>query len=300
MKDLSAWKIFQTVIPAARFPWSKCRFLLAWLWFMGICGLATSQPLSPQQLVQQVVNNELAANRNDHSHWMYRDSDTVPGRSTVKLVVQTSHGTVSKTIELNGHPPNSQEQAQDKAKMESILNDPSVLAKQRRSGAHDDQQAVSLMKMLPDGFIWTYGGESNGEITLHFNPNPSFTPPTYASRVFAAMAGEMVIDAHQKRLKILSGTLIQPVEFGWGLFGKMNQGGIFRVVRSEIAPGEWEITQTHVHIQGHMLIFKSINEQEDELSSDYKPTPSSMTLNEAIQMLTAGDIAKDLGITPEK
>ncbi len=300
MKVSNRWKVFQAAVPAVRFPWNKCRSLLGCLWFIAICGLAVSQPLSPKELVQQVVNNELAANQNDHSHWMYRDSDTVPGRSTVKLVVQTAHGTVSKIIVLNGHPPNSQEQAQDQAKMESILTDPSVLAKQRKSSAHDDQQAVSLMKMLPDGFIWTYAGESNGEITLHFKPNPSFTPPTYASRVFAAMAGEMVVDAQQKRLNILSGTLIQTVEFGWGIFGKMNQGGTFRVVRSQVAPGEWEITQTHVHIQGHMLIFKSINEQEDEISSDYKATPPSMTLSEAIKMLTDGDIAKDLGIPPEK
>ena len=107
--------------------------MLGCLWFIAMCGLAVSQPLSPKELVQQVVNNELAANQNDHSHWMYRDSDTVPGRSTVKLVVQTAHGTVSKIIVLDGHPPNSQEQAQDQAKMESILTDPSVLAKQRKT-----------------------------------------------------------------------------------------------------------------------------------------------------------------------
>ncbi|MGC2250111.1 MAG: hypothetical protein WA626_05520 [Acidobacteriaceae bacterium] len=183
--------------------------------------------------------------------------------------------------------------------MESILTDPSVLAKQRKNSAHDDQQSVSLMKMLPNAFIWTYTGESNGEIHLAFKPNPAFQPPTYASRIFAAMAGEAVVDASQKRVKVLSGTLNQTVEFGWGLFGKMNKGGTFRIVRSEVAPGHWEITQTHVHIQGHMLIFKSINEQEDEITGDYKETPSSITLREAIDQLKNGDIAKELGIQPE-
>jgi hypothetical protein len=67
-----------------------------------------------------------------------------------------------------------------------------------------------------------------------------------------------------------------------------------------VAPGTWEITETHVHIQGHMLIFKSINEQEDETSSDYKKTPASMTLREAIEKLKNGDIARELGIKPEK
>ncbi|MES2219333.1 MAG: hypothetical protein V4587_00015, partial [Acidobacteriota bacterium] len=243
---------------------------------------------------------ELQANQNDHTHWMYRDSDTLPAKSTVKLVVQTPKGTVSKTILLNGHPLTAQQRAQDDTRMESIITDPNVVAKQRKSAAHDDQQAVSLMKMLPDGFLWSYAKESDGKITLHFKPNPAFQPPTYASRVFAAMAGEMVVDAAQKRLMVLSGKLIQTVEFGWGLFGQMNKGGTFRVVRSQLAPGIWEITETHVHIQGHMLIFKSINEQEDEISSDYKKTPASMTLQEAIDKLKNGDIAKELGIEPEK
>jgi hypothetical protein len=80
----------------------------------------------------------------------------------------------------------------------------------------------------------------------------------------------------------------------------MNQGGTFRIVRSQVAPSIWEITETHVHIQGHMLIFKSINEQEDEITRDYKKTPVSMTLSEAIEQLKNGEIAKELGIEPEK
>ncbi|MGC1782723.1 MAG: hypothetical protein WA708_09405 [Acidobacteriaceae bacterium] len=260
---------------------------------------ANAQSPSAQQLAQQVINNELAANRNDHTHWMYRDADKTPSKDIVKLVVETQQATVSKTIELNGRPLTPQQQTQDHAKMENIVNDPSVRAKQKKSSSHDDAQAVAMMQMLPNAFLWSYAGEWNGDVTLHFKPNPAFQPPTYASRVFAAMAGDMVIDAKQKRLKMLTGTLIQPVEFGWGLLGKLEQGGTFRVVRSEVAPGDWEITQTHVHIQGHALIFKSISEQEDETTSNYKPTPPSLTLSQAVQMLQDGTVAKEIGVASE-
>jgi hypothetical protein len=258
--------------------------------------IANAQSTSAQQLVQQVINNELAANRNDHSHWMYRDADKTPSKDTVKLVLETQQATVSKTIEINGRPPTAQQRAQDQSKMRSVVNDPFVRAKQKKNSAHDDAQAIAMMQMLPNAFLWSYAGESNGDITLHFKPNPAFQPPTYASRVFAAMAGDMVVDATQKRLKVLTGTLIQPVEFGWGLLGKLEQGGTFRVVRSEVAPGHWEITQTHIHILGHALIFKSINEQEDETTSNYKPTPPSLTLSQAAQMLNDGTVAKEIGI----
>ena len=260
---------------------------------------ARAQTLSAQKLVQDVIYNELQANIHDHTKWMYRDEDKTPGKDPVKLVVQTDAATVSKTILLNGHPLTPQQQRQDQAKMESVVNDPSVRAKQRKNGEHDDNQATSLLNMLPNAFIWTRVGESNNEITLHFKPNPAFQPPTYASRVFAAMAGEMVVDAPQKRIKVLSGTLIQTVDFGWGILGRLQKGGTFHVVHTEVAPGLWQITQTHVHINGRALFFKSISEQEDEISNDYKKTPAGLTLQQAAEMLTDGTIAKQLGITPE-
>ena len=291
---------FQTAVSAARFPWYMSLALLLFLSITAFCGKSDAEKLAPQELVKQVVYNELQANQKDHTHWMYRESDTLPSKRTVKLVVETPNGTVSKLILLDGHPLTSQEVAQDEARMESTITDPAVVAKQRKNSAHDDQQSVSLMNMLPNAFIWTYAGESNGEITLDFKPNPAFQPPTYASRIFAAMAGHAVVDAGQKRVKVLSGQMIQTVEFGWGLFGKMDKGGTFRIVRTQESPGIWETTETHVHVQGHMLIFKSINEQEDDLTSDYKKTPPSMTLREAIDKLKNGDIARELGVEPEK
>lgn len=249
-----------------------------------------------QHLVQQVIDNELAAARTDHSRWMYRVAYKSPSKNIVKIVVQTQHGTLSRLLESNGHPLTAQERSQDDAKRQKLVDDPEERAKQRKDSAHDDQQSEALTKILPHAFLWKQTSSSNGEITLNFQPNPAFQPPTYASRVFAAMAGEMVVDARQKRLKVLSGTLIQPVDFGWGLLGRLQKGGTFHVVRSEIGPGIWQITQTHVHIQGRILFFKSIGQQEDEVSSNYKPTPAGLTLEQASKMLTDGEVARLIGI----
>ncbi|HET9086475.1 MAG TPA: hypothetical protein VFN53_03020 [Acidobacteriaceae bacterium] len=256
--------------------------------------------LSAEQLVKQVVDNELYVDKNDHSHWMYLDSDKYPMKSTLKLVVETAEATVSRTIELNGHPLDARERAADQAKMEKVLNDPAVRAKQRKTAEHDDQQGRALTRMVAHAFLWKKVSESNGRVILHFEPNPGFQPPTFESRVFAAMTGEMEVDTAQKRLVSLSGKLIQPVEFGWGFLGKLQPGGTFRVVRTEVAPHEWEITETHVHINGHAFLIKSIDEQEDEITSHYKRVPAGLTLRHAIDMLNDGTIAKQLGVTLPK
>ncbi len=268
-----------------------------------LCGAASLAPMhvhaeeqNARALVQSIVTNELAADAKDHSRWMFRDANKVRGKSTVKLVVQTPEGDISKTIEINGHPLTPQQQQADKQKMHRFVTDASVRQKQRQSQQQDDKKAAAMTKMLPDAFLWRKTGESGDEATLAFKPNPKFNPPTREARVFAAMKGTMVVDTKQKRIKSLKGTLAKNVDFGFGLLGKLQKGGTFEVERQEIGPGIWDITTTHIHIHGHALIFKSINEQQDEVTSDYKPAPKSITLQEAAKMLNDGTVARELGV----
>jgi hypothetical protein len=249
---------------------------------------------SPDQIVRQVVKNELDANTNDHTAWMYRDNKQTPGKSTVRLVVETSHGNVAETIESNGQPLSQQEREQESQRIDQVIRDPDMQQKQKKNDQHDEQQARSMTEMLPTAFLWTETGRSNRNITLSYKPNPDFTPPSMEARVLASMSGTLVVDEKQMRLHELTGTLMQPVEFAWGLLGKLDAGGTFHVIRQEIAPGEWQITQTHVHLHGHALLFKSIGDQEDEETSSYHRTPDSLTLIQAAEMLKNGTIARQL------
>jgi hypothetical protein len=244
--------------------------------------------------VHAVVTNELAADANDHSRWMYRDDNKVPDAHTVKLVIQTSQGDLSKTIEKNGHPLTPQEQKEDEQRIDAFVNDASVREKQKHGNEQDAEKANALTKLLPDAFLWSVTGREGAETTLHFKPDPKFDPPTREARVFAAMEGVMVVNTEQKRIKQLKGALTRDVNFGYGLLGKLDKGGTFEIERTEVAPGVWDITTTHIHIQGHALIFKSIGEQQDEVTSHYHPTPPSLTLAQAAKMLKDGSAARML------
>jgi hypothetical protein len=101
------------------------------------------------------------------------------------------------------------------------------------------------------------------------------------------MAGELVVNKAQNRIQTIKGKLIRDVKFGWGLLGRMNAGGTFNVERREIAPGIWSITESHVHIDGKALLFKTIGEQEDEVKSQFRRTPPATTLVQAADILKA-------------
>lgn len=257
---------------------------------------ARGQQQDARSLVRSVVAHELAADKNDHSRWMFRDANKTSDKNTVTLVVQTSKGDLSKTIEMDGHPLTPQQEKDDQQKMHQFVTDASVRQKQKHDDEQDAEKAAALTRMLPDAFLWTQTGQSGAETTLSFKPDPKFNPPTREARVFAAMEGTMVVNTRQKRIKALQGKLTQDVDFGFGILGKLNKGGTFSVARQQIAPRIWQITATHIHIQGHALIFKSISEQQDEETSHYKPAPPSITLAAAETMLNNGQVAKKLGL----
>ena len=97
----------------------------------------------------------------------------------------------------------------------------------------------------------------------------------------------MLVDTEQHRITSLKGKLIQDVKILGGLLGSLDAGGTFDVERRETGENVWQITETHVHISGHALIFHTISEQEDDVKSDFKPLPSNVTMQQAKSDLLA-------------
>ena len=233
---------------------------------------------SPRDVVRRAVETELNASRNDHSHWLYFEVDRQPSKTVKQWVAEARSVSLKRVTELNGQPlPESQQRQQ----MGAFIQDSSAQSKQKKSGQHDDQQAAELLQMLPDAFVWTNEGEKGNEILMHFKPNPQFHPPDLEARVFAAMEGDMAIDREQYRIASLKGRLIHDVKIGYGLLGDLEAGGTFDVERHELRPKVWEITETHVHIQGHALIFKTISEQEDDVKTHFEEIAATTSLQQA-------------------
>jgi len=258
------------------------RLLLAGTALLSVCLPAAAQ--DAKQIVRQAVQTELAADASDHSRWLYYEVDRKPDVKVRQWVAETNIGDLKRLIERNGLVFSKEDQRNT---INNYLSDSSAQAKARRSGAHDDDQAAQMLKMLPDAFVWTKQGEQGNDTILRFKPNPNFDPPTWQARVFAAMAGEMKVDNTQHRIVSLQGRMIHDVKFWGGLLGSLQAGGSFDVERRQVGGGVWSITETHVHIQGHALIFKSISEQEDDVKSKFKELPPQISPVKAENMLLA-------------
>jgi len=253
-------------------------FLVLGLISVGYARVACAQDAN--QIVRQAVQAELAASKADQSRWRYRDAEEDKG--LLSIVVQTDAGSVKRLIARNGKPISAEEAQQQQAKVEVFVHDSSALAKQKKDAAADETSATELMLMLPEAFTWRIAGEDAHSWRLEFVPNPNFHPPDMQARVLGEMGGELVVDKEQHRIETISGRLTEDVMIGFGLLGRLKQGGTFRVERREIKPGLWQITETHVHIDGKALLFKSIGQQQDEVQTDFTQVPGATTLEQAV------------------
>lgn len=247
-------------------------------------GYAAMHAQQANQIVAQAVQAELAADGSDHSRWVYFEVDKKPGNTVQQWVAETNEGDLKRVVKRDGRPLSTSEQ---QSGIDSYAEDPAAQAKQHKGDRHDDRQARQMLSMLPKAFLWTKLTDRNGRTVLHFAPNPQFNPPTYEARVFAAMEGKMTVDDRQHRIVSLEGRMIRDVKFGYGLFGELRAGGSFDVERRETGDGVWQITETHVHIAGRALLFKSISDQEDDVKSHFKQISPNIALASAEKLLMA-------------
>jgi hypothetical protein len=232
----------------------------------------------PKQIVQEAVQTEMEAGKADRTKWIYYETDRKPGHTVKQWVAQTSKGSLECVLEENGRTTNEQEQ---KSRIDSFIKDGRAQEKQRKEFQQDDRESGKMLSMMPHAFLWDIAPTQGDTLTLHFKPNPAYHAPDIESRVFAVAEGDMILTKADHRIVTIKGRMMKGVKFVGGLFGGLDPGGTFDVERRQTGSGEWQITETHVHIHGHLLFFKTISEQEDDEKTKFRQLPEDISFQEA-------------------
>ena len=178
----------------------------------GFCGRCDAQ--DALSLVRRAVQVQVNADQSDQSCWIFHEVDRKAKNSVVQWVAQTHAGDVTRVVVKDGHRVSMADQ---RHAVQSFIRDASAQEKQREDAKKDDDQARSMLKLLPVAFDWKLTSHNRKWTTLAFSPKASFVPPTREARVFAAMQGFLVIANDGDRIIEFKGHLIHDVDFGGGL-----------------------------------------------------------------------------------
>jgi hypothetical protein len=242
-------------------------------------------PLSPTELVKAVIHNEMSTTSTAEMRWNYRSEKEVDGKQETKEVVETKSGSLDRLIAIGGKPLSYAQQRNETERLLRLSHDAEEQHKLEQTRQKDAQQCNAFLQMIPDAFLFEYAGESGELIKLTFKPNPNFQAPSREGRVLHQMAGEIWVNAKQRRLVSIDGKLMNDVKFGGGLLGHLEKGGQFAVKRDEIAPTDWELTEMTVNMRGKALLFKTIAVQQKDVHTNFQPVPADLSLSDAAGLL---------------
>src|SRR6202051_2990464 len=225
---------------------------------------ATSQPAvaqsgsadqtpPPIQLVRAAVANEVAAANDSSIKHMFRDYKKSAQGSQTKIFVETQEAMVGMTIAYNDKPLTPQQLQGEEGRLAGLVNNPQQLERKRRQEKEEADHTLSIVKALPDAFLFAYDGSDTGTASLgregqrlgrlKFRPNPAYRPPSYGEEGLVGMSGILLIDPEARRLARIDGTLFKEVMFGWGILGHLDRGGHFLVEQQGLADGSWDVAR---------------------------------------------------------
>lgn len=241
---------------------------------------------SAHDLVKDVVYNELHE-RTQVSLWQYRVEKRVGSQTVTEQQVETTAGPVFRVLARQGTPLDAAAQKRETDRLLNLLHNSSEQARMKQDHLAEEARVERLIGAMPDAFLYAYDGMRDGSLQLSFRPNPGYSPPTYEARVFHGLAGEILIQPQLKRLVEIDGHIDSEIDFGFGLLGKIEKGGTFKIGRQPAGDARWKTTLIDVHIAGRIVFFKDISKDQRELRSDFKPVAPNFSLKEAVALLNS-------------
>jgi hypothetical protein len=243
-----------------------------------------------RDLVREVIYNELHDRERD-SHWEYRSECVSAAENLVREQVETDNGPVFRVLAEDGAPLDEARQQREDKRLDRYVHDPGEVARVRHAHEEDEARLAGVMEMLPKAFVFEYQGGLNQNapadelVRIAFRPDPQFSPSSYEARIVHALAGTLTVDTRLKRMIDMRGVLAERVDFGYGLLGHVDKGGSFEIHRVRVSAAHWKTDLVEVHIQGKVLMLKTVSKDQREARSDFRPVPNGTTLAEAKQML---------------
>jgi hypothetical protein len=241
----------------------------------------------PVALMRDVSYNELKPSNAPRCRYEMHKTDEKGTR--VDEIIETTEGDVARHLSRDGKPLAGSDEQAEKDRLNNLLAHPEIQAHRHKKEQEDSDRADSFIKLLPDAFLYEYQGTVDGpnglDYRFTFKPNPAFIPPSHEAEVFHGMAGELWVDAKEKRLARFDAHITQDVDFGWGFAARLFKGGTMVIEQKDVGDGRWEAESMKLNLTGKILMVKTLTRRETEEASDFVLLPPDTDYKQAITIL---------------
>ena len=234
-----------------------------------------------------MVQSESTAWKN-RQHFLYRKeerSNRTKDHLWQELVVETSDGPMHRLIAIDGKPLSGSQEKAEENRIADLANHPDEFRRKARRRQQDEERMPSLLQELPTIFLFQILSSNRDYTCIAFQPNPSFQERNYQDRVVHAMSGTLLIHMTDMRLSELDVHLVHKVEFGFGILGEISDTTHFSLTRADASVGNWVTTKIRVHVDGTILLMKSISQNVNSSQYGFQQVAHDLTVAQAADMV---------------
>ena len=253
----------------------------------------TPSSLSPKQWAVDAANNEVKVLQYEGSYLRYQIHQVDAKGDQVRAVVESKDGTVARRIRVNDRSLTPEEDAAERERLQTMLDSPAAFAKHVKSDQSGKRLAADMLRQMPSAMLFSYtpgqpqrprtGGEVSPEIVLDFKPDPAWTAPNMTAEALSGFEGRVWIDARTHYVTRLEGTIFRGVNFGYGIFGRLDPGGKVTFEQAQVSNQRWIFTHFTQHLDVR-VVFKTIHQNSEIDGMNFAPVPE-MSYQEAIHLL---------------
>ncbi|HET9838411.1 MAG TPA: hypothetical protein VFR84_09270 [Candidatus Angelobacter sp.] len=245
---------------------------------------ATLAPADYPALIERAADKEIAA-LEDPVPFEYTERLNWSWGSETRSVIETPAGRADRIVLFRDEPLAPDQQQKQGRRLEKLLRDRDAVKDELHEQRSETDRRIRMLKALPKALVFDFAGRENGLLRFTFRPNPDFSPRDRETQMYRGMEGELWLEPVQERIVRVEGRLVKDVSFGWGILGRLNKGGIYRIAQTQISPGIWRITTLDVDVRGRLLLVNTFRVFREESNSHFRRTSASMTYREAVQSL---------------
>jgi hypothetical protein len=235
------------------------------------------------ELVKGVVANELT-DREQLLKWICLIEKRAGKETLTEEQVETKDGPLFRLLAIDGTALTPGQREQDDARIGRLMKDPSSLQKLKQAQGEDELKLQRLLNLMPEAFLYDYDGTEANLVRVKFRPNPEYAAPSYEARVIHSLAGTILIDPERKRMRKISCQLVNRVDFGYGLLGRIESGTV-ELERVEVGTLQWKTAFINIHFSGRVAVFKTISKDQYEKRSDFREVASDLSLSDGKELL---------------
>ncbi len=244
-----------------------------------------------QQVIHDVANLQLRYLQRSGAHFRYHLHRVDPKEDTLRDVIESAGGNVTRLLEHNGQALTTAENEGDRDRLTHYIES-GDLRKKEHEGKRFLGFGVELIDAMPNAMLYTPTPDqpqlpqhNRRQIVLDYVPNPAYRPTTMAQGLLSGLKGRLWIDAADHHLIRIEINLTRNLDLAMGLLARVYTGGTIEYDQRRIADGVYAYTHIRMHLRLRELMLKTVPYDSDLVATDIEPLLAAPIPEKAVQVL---------------